>query len=765
MIAGGRKLILACVLVLLTAGRAHALSNDLPQPLKASAPGRCMGCVALVITSEEDNLLRYEDVVAALQSDGYQVTDFHLKTIIDLESQLNHFFQIARSTTAQNLLILYDGPLVLQEETLALPGKLTAGQGSAIGGVPVRAIVDRVAGLQASSAVIALNALNSKGALADFDLSELRPVIADGPEIVLLAPTASADRFYILSLLSDALQIGLRRWDRNTDGKISLDELAPSREAPMRAVLFPGRHAGQPTPGGTGPGSANQSAKANLLDWDNLYRYRLARTWKGIRKSGEFNQLNNFFLDTCTSDSWPDVCDEIRLEVAYAKKQLKAGILDCHRFTTDLDDPDTSDPGVPFEALDGNEAQAACYTALRAEPDNMRLRFQFGRALEKLGIPDFLKEYSEAAEAGYTVAQYRYGQVLLERGIRTGSPAELADGTAWIEKAAESGLVQAQLLMAELLIHGVGAPQKPEAAKQWLIKAAEHSADGKLMLAEYLHERTRSGPDYQNIAIILDSLEINHHLENESQSNRIAALRRAIEPHLPQYKEKLTMEECASLLNYDPLALLGYRHETSLSTKEVMSKQKLRIRQWMRQYPPRTIIGKCDEPLQQFSASPELTARYAFLLQMVEQEGRDYRQKGNFRELLERSAGEGDLVGMFLFGQMLRKEANEYEVDRYVNGMAWLEKASQKGLAEATFFLAYAHLVSPDFPGFRKQPEKGLRLFNRIRTLNIPYVAYLLHVIYSDPVRFGLPETYHDLQRSERFAGEARALGVEMKGN
>ena len=118
---------------------------------------------------------------------------------------------------------------------------------------------------------------------------------------------------------------------------------------------------------------------------------------------------------------------------------------------------------------------------------------------------------SVAARAGLPEAEYRVGRCYLEGG---GVPPSRTDGMRWLEKAAGHGFVEAQSLLATLLIqaapdHAGAGPTaslfssgerdgKPDfdRALHWAKRAAENgSADGAAGTG--LHSHLRPGDDAQ----------------------------------------------------------------------------------------------------------------------------------------------------------------------------------------------------------------------------------------------------------------------------
>src|SRR5271163_153200 len=123
------------------------------------------------------------------------------------------------------------------------------------------------------------------------------------------------------------------------------------------------------------------------------------------------------------------------------------------------------------------------------------------------------RRLSQAARAGLAEAEYRVGRCYLEGG---GVPPSRADGLRWLGRAAAQGYVEAQSLLAILLMQGPAAPLAPtlepgarpaaalftandsdgkpdfDSAVKWARLAAEGgSADGQAVLGYIL----TSGPE------------------------------------------------------------------------------------------------------------------------------------------------------------------------------------------------------------------------------------------------------------------------------
>src|SRR6185312_1422993 len=118
--------------------------------------------------------------------------------------------------------------------------------------------------------------------------------------------------------------------------------------------------------------------------------------------------------------------------------------------------------------------------------------------------------FAVAADAGIAEAAYRVGRCYLEG---SGVPHSLTESARWLARAAAQEHVEAQWLLAALLVHGVSAGADPQAlagststnlfakqasapdliaAEKWARRAAERGcADGQAVLAYIL----TSGPE------------------------------------------------------------------------------------------------------------------------------------------------------------------------------------------------------------------------------------------------------------------------------
>ena len=117
-----------------------------------------------------------------------------------------------------------------------------------------------------------------------------------------------------------------------------------------------------------------------------------------------------------------------------------------------------------------SKIEAACRSALRADPGNPTLMFQLGRALS-LGNKrlEAITYYLDAADRGHAGAMTDLGGVF-EYGI--GVPKNMATALVWYQRAAELGHAGAMDHLGQLSENGVEVPQDFAIAIRWYEKAA-----------------------------------------------------------------------------------------------------------------------------------------------------------------------------------------------------------------------------------------------------------------------------------------------------
>jgi TPR repeat protein len=120
--------------------------------------------------------------------------------------------------------------------------------------------------------------------------------------------------------------------------------------------------------------------------------------------------------------------------------------------------------------IDPSQIEAACRTALKADPANPTILFRLGRALSVAkSYREAMKYYLDAAERGNAGAMNDLGGVF-EYGLAV--PKNLATALLWYERAAELRHRGAMTHLGELNENGVDVPQDFVNARRWYERAA-----------------------------------------------------------------------------------------------------------------------------------------------------------------------------------------------------------------------------------------------------------------------------------------------------
>jgi TPR repeat protein len=153
-----------------------------------------------------------------------------------------------------------------------------------------------------------------------------------------------------------------------------------------------------------------------------------------------------------------------------------AAALRCDELAASRYDPATpAGKGVAFNQLDADAAIAACTAALETTPDDAKLRFQLGRALDKAGRgPEAVAAFEAAAAGGSSLALSGLG-TLYDGGY--GVPEDAAKALRYYQEAADAGLPLAMVNLGALYEGGRGVPQDYAKAAE-LYKQATDAGSG-----------------------------------------------------------------------------------------------------------------------------------------------------------------------------------------------------------------------------------------------------------------------------------------------
>ena len=101
-------------------------------------------------------------------------------------------------------------------------------------------------------------------------------------------------------------------------------------------------------------------------------------------------------------------------------------------------------------------------------------------------------EWIRRAAESLPVAQYWYGRTLTEgRGLET----DLAAARVWLGSAAENGIVEAQVMLGELMLNARGGPRDQGAAGDLFAKAAAQGHAGAMFALGVLADGNGHGAD------------------------------------------------------------------------------------------------------------------------------------------------------------------------------------------------------------------------------------------------------------------------------
>lgn len=150
----------------------------------------------------------------------------------------------------------------------------------------------------------------------------------------------------------------------------------------------------------------------------------------------------------------------------------------CDQWVSDPLDPKRIAAGVPWGLVNTRHAIRDCSMALSADPDNARLSFLLGRALDIAESFDEARYfYEQAAADGYGVASRNLGYMY--RNAR-GVPADDEVAAQHYFDAALDGIVDARKALAKLYEEGWGVEQSYPEMMRWLDLSAEENYPNSL---------------------------------------------------------------------------------------------------------------------------------------------------------------------------------------------------------------------------------------------------------------------------------------------
>lgn len=153
--------------------------------------------------------------------------------------------------------------------------------------------------------------------------------------------------------------------------------------------------------------------------------------------------------------------------------------------------------GVKYPILKPDEAMSACAKAVDAEPQNARLMYQYGRALQAKGgnasLQSAVKWYDKAARLGHVGAQWNLGATYL---AGMGVKRDVNTGLQWMERAAEDGFTYGQYLLGTIYSNGHAGGTylavDPDKEFYWISKAAQRGNIAAQVWLGWMYVRGRA---------------------------------------------------------------------------------------------------------------------------------------------------------------------------------------------------------------------------------------------------------------------------------
>lgn len=151
-------------------------------------------------------------------------------------------------------------------------------------------------------------------------------------------------------------------------------------------------------------------------------------------------------------------------------------------------DPVKSTDGVSFSAIDPALALMSCGAAYSEQPDVVRYKYQYGRALLAAKRPiEAIIFIRSAANSGYAAAQQSLATMLYDG---TGLSADKIAAIRLFHKAAAQGHAVAQLRVASFYLRGEGGLRDLVKARQFAQKAADKGLPAARTALKMIVDRT-----------------------------------------------------------------------------------------------------------------------------------------------------------------------------------------------------------------------------------------------------------------------------------
>ena len=161
---------------------------------------------------------------------------------------------------------------------------------------------------------------------------------------------------------------------------------------------------------------------------------------------------------------------ELEQPAAGDAASLAALVTPCDAVAADPDDPARLQPGIPSGVVNNHLAIRFCATALTHQPDNARLAFQLGRALDLAQEFDAARQfYRQAAERNYSAALTNLG-FMYRKG--RGVAQDYASARQFYLASASLGNLRARTNLGKMFEEGWGLKVDMDSARSWYELAA-----------------------------------------------------------------------------------------------------------------------------------------------------------------------------------------------------------------------------------------------------------------------------------------------------
>lgn len=149
----------------------------------------------------------------------------------------------------------------------------------------------------------------------------------------------------------------------------------------------------------------------------------------------------------------------------------KAAANECDRLAAHPYDPAGTAQGVAFDAIDPVQAPMSCAAAYAAQPDDVRYKYQYGRALLAAKRPvEAMILIRAAARSGYAAAQQTLATILHEDGDRA---KDRQEAIRLFHAAAAQGHAVAQLQLTAYYLGAEDGQRDLAKARRFARRAAE----------------------------------------------------------------------------------------------------------------------------------------------------------------------------------------------------------------------------------------------------------------------------------------------------